>query len=74
MTGRESIDTLGSLSFQPGPGGKRKDHPELFFPRGLTPLFDSLESRPCPMYLIGTGVRDASRMIEPRNPSNDVTF
>jgi len=32
--------SLGSLSFQPGPGGKRKDRPELFFPRGFTPLSD----------------------------------
>ena len=34
----EPSDALGSLSFQPGPGGKRKDRPELFFPRGFTPL------------------------------------
>ena len=27
-----------------------------------------LESRPCPMYLLGTCVRDASRLVDPRNP------
>ena len=46
----------GISVFQPGPGGKRKDRPELFFRSGLTPLSDGLESRPCPMYLLGTGV------------------
>ena len=31
-------------------GGKRKDRPELFFPRGFTLPSDGLESRPCPPY------------------------
>ena len=53
---------------QPGPGGKRKDRPELFFPRGFTPPSDGLESRPCPMHPLGIGVWDASRLIDPRNP------
>jgi hypothetical protein len=37
----------------------------LPFPPGLP---DGLESRPCPLHLVGTGVRDASRLIDPRNP------
>lgn len=32
--------------------GKRKDLPELFYPRGFTSLWDGFESRPCPMYFI----------------------
>ena len=44
--------------------GKLKDSPELFFPCGLTPLSDGLESQPCHMYQLGTGVRDADRLIE----------
>jgi hypothetical protein len=48
------------------PGGKRKDHPELFFPRGFTPPSDCLESQP--MHLLGIGVWDAIRLIDPQNP------
>ena len=55
------------LPFQPGPGGKRKDRPELFFPRGFTPPSDGLESRPCPTHPLGIRVWDASRLIDPRN-------
>jgi hypothetical protein len=39
----------------------------------LTPLYDGLESRPCPTYLLGTGVRDASILIDPRNRGAHVT-
>jgi hypothetical protein len=51
-------------ALQPRPREKRKDIPELFFPRGLTPISDGLESRPCP----GTRVRNTSRLIVPQNP------
>ena len=65
----ESQATLWDLCrSSPDPGGKRKDRPELFFPRGFTPPSDSLESRPCSMHPLGTGVWDASRLIDPRNP------
>ena len=57
-----------ALSFQPGPGGKRKDRPELFFPRGFTPLSDGLESPLCPTHPLGIGVWDVSRLIDPQNP------
>jgi hypothetical protein len=41
---------------------------ELFFPQGFDPLSDVLVSCPCPMYRLGTGVQDASRLIDPRTP------
>ena len=64
LFGCESDAPTEIPEFQPGPGGKRKDRPELFFPRDFTPPSDCLESRPCPPHPLGIGVWDASRLIE----------
>jgi hypothetical protein len=47
-----------------------KGQPRTLLPMRLDPILPRLESRPCPMYLLGIGVRDANSLIDPRTPQH----